>query len=56
MPHCQSCEGFVSHDFARVFGNNADTVAACAHCAPIGEYTRAEPEYPAHETITTIQR
>lgn len=48
MPTCTACGAFVSHDFARVFGNNTETVGACLKCAPIGEYTDPDRGEPAH--------
>lgn len=48
MPTCSSCDGFVTHDFARVFGDNKDTVAACYRCASIGEYTGIDRGESAH--------
>ena len=32
MPECQSCGGFVTERFARVFGNNQDEVHGCLDC------------------------
>ncbi len=32
MPHCENCEGWVTQDFARVFGDNAGRVHACTEC------------------------
>lgn len=37
MPDCESCGSFVSADFARVFGNNDDTVQACLECTSMTE-------------------
>ena len=37
MPACNTCGGFVTADFARVFGNNADTVYGCAACSTTSE-------------------
>jgi hypothetical protein len=31
MPHCLNCGEFVTHSFARVFGDNGQ-VASCMHC------------------------
>ncbi|WP_336359682.1 DUF7563 family protein [Haladaptatus sp. ZSTT2] len=33
MPECNTCGEFVSLDFARVFGNNANEVRACLDCS-----------------------
>ncbi len=32
MPLCNSCEGFVTPEFARVFGDNDDRIDGCLHC------------------------
>lgn len=32
MPECRRCGGFVTRDFARVFGDNADRVHGCPAC------------------------
>lgn len=53
MPTCTSCQGFVTHDFARVFGDNKDTVTACYRCASIGEYTGTDSGEPAHPSLTS---
>jgi hypothetical protein len=37
MPECQSCGGFVTKDFARVFGTNDGEVYACPDCATMVE-------------------
>lgn len=29
---CQNCGGFVTRDFARVFGNNQNTIHGCLEC------------------------
>jgi len=33
MPACDNCGGFVTRDFARVFGDNEGTVQACLECS-----------------------
>lgn len=38
MPVCNNCEAFVTHDFARVFGDNKATVTGCLECMAIGEF------------------
>lgn len=38
MPTCTQCDSFVTHDFVRVFGDNAERVAGCIHCMSIGEF------------------
>ena len=32
MPECNACGGFVTPDFARVFGDNTDEVYGCSEC------------------------
>lgn len=32
MPTCNNCNGFVSTQFSRVFGDNQDEVEGCLHC------------------------
>lgn len=32
MPECTNCGGFVTVDFARVFGDNQDQVYGCPEC------------------------
>lgn len=32
MPECNACGGFVTPDFARVFGDNANDVYGCHEC------------------------
>ncbi|WP_331233942.1 DUF7563 family protein [Natronorarus salvus] len=32
MPLCNSCERFVTPEFARVFGDNDDRIDGCLHC------------------------
>ncbi len=32
---CLSCDTYVSADFARVFGNNEDTIYACLNCTTL---------------------
>lgn len=32
---CLGCDAHVSADFARVFGNNEDTIYACLNCATL---------------------
>lgn len=32
MPHCETCGGFVTKDFERVFGDNSDSVQGCMRC------------------------
>lgn len=32
MHQCQNCGGFVTRDFARVFGDNRDAVHGCPDC------------------------
>jgi hypothetical protein len=33
MPHCENCDGHVTEQYARVVGDNDDTVHACPACA-----------------------
>ncbi len=42
MPVCTNCNSFVTHDFARVFGDNSETVAGCLECMAIGEFVSRE--------------
>ncbi len=32
MPLCNSCDRFVTPEFARVFGDNDDRIDGCLHC------------------------
>lgn len=34
---CLSCDTYVSADFARVFGNNDDTIYACLNCTTLAD-------------------
>lgn len=34
MPTCDRCGGFVTADFARVFGDNDDRLSGCLDCTP----------------------
>ncbi|MDZ7729864.1 MAG: hypothetical protein U5K37_00895 [Natrialbaceae archaeon] len=36
-PHCRSCGNRVTRQFARVFGDNRDTVHACPECSTYRE-------------------
>lgn len=50
MPACNECGSFVTADFARVFGDNADQVFGCTSCMTAseiyeGEATRPEPTH-----------
>lgn len=48
MPVCENCDSFVTHDFARVFGDNAERVAGCLKCMSIGEFVNPD----RHESTT----
>lgn len=37
MPQCLTCGDHVTVQFARVFGDNEDTVHSCMGCAPNAE-------------------
>lgn len=37
MPRCRNCESHVTVQFARVFGDNEDTVHNCMSCVPNAE-------------------
>lgn len=37
MPECRNCGSHVTVQFARVFGDNADTVHNCMECVPNAE-------------------
>lgn len=39
-PHCRNCGNRVSHQFARVFGDNRDALLACPNCASVSELPR----------------
>jgi len=32
---CQNCQSYISHRFARVFGNNDDEVYGCINCSTL---------------------
>lgn len=34
MVRCNRCDGYVSRDYARVFGDNHDDVTSCPDCPP----------------------
>lgn len=36
-PSCRQCDSQVSHQFARVFGNNDNVIFACPNCAPMAD-------------------
>lgn len=40
MPWCKNCGGFVTRDFARVFGDADHTVHACPDCDSIRKIIR----------------
>jgi hypothetical protein len=35
--NCRTCNSQVSHQFARVFGDNDDVIFACPNCATMAE-------------------
>lgn len=37
MPKCSNCDGHVTPDFARVFGDRDDKVHACPECSTYAE-------------------
>jgi hypothetical protein len=37
MPQCRNCESHVTVQFAKVFGDNEDTVHNCMRCVPNAE-------------------
>ena len=41
MPVCRNCGEHVTVQFARVFGDNSDTVEKCIACAPNAELDEA---------------
>lgn len=50
MPTCTNCGAHVTDSFARVFGDNEDTVTKCMACAPYVELAEA----PNREHQSTI--
>jgi len=44
MPTCTRCGEFVTSDFARVFGDNHDTVHGCPSCTSLRDLTDAVRE------------
>ncbi|WP_449272252.1 DUF7563 family protein [Halostella limicola] len=40
MPNCENCGEMVSASFARVFGDNEETIYGCVHCLPPDEITK----------------
>lgn len=45
MVRCDRCDGYVSRDYARVFGDNRDRVTSCPNC----QTGRAAGEEPSEE-------
>lgn len=37
MPQCNQCGAFVTARFARVFGDNQDTLHGCRSCMSVGD-------------------
>lgn len=48
MSQCETCGGFVTDNYARVFGDNDDRVHECRHCPP--DATRSTDETTDGET------
>lgn len=44
MVRCNHCDGYVSRDYARVFGDNHNLVANCPNCP--ASWQEEEPEQP----------
>jgi hypothetical protein len=42
MPECNNCGGFVTPDFARVFGDNRNDVNGCVSCMSFRELQNGE--------------
>lgn len=42
MYQCKSCGGFLTEDYARVFGDNENDVYDCRHCPPDEQGRTAE--------------
>lgn len=40
MPRCQNCDAVVSNAYARVAGDNDDTVHACQECGTLAANER----------------
>lgn len=49
MATCHNCGGFVSEQFARVFGNNQDECFGCPDCMTQHELTDGEASAPTDE-------
>jgi len=48
MSNCNTCGGFVSPDFVRVFGSNENELFACPNCAPMSAIADAGFAAGAH--------
>lgn len=53
MVRCDRCDGYVSRDYARVFGNNDDRVLSCPHCP--AEWARSEERPEEKERKLTFR-
>ena len=47
MLACNSCGAAVTHQFARVFGNNDNQVFGCMHCRSMAELQQGGGSAPA---------
>ncbi|WP_446685177.1 DUF7563 family protein [Haladaptatus pallidirubidus] len=46
---CQNCESFITRDFARVFGDNQNTVQGCLNCMSGTDVKAGHASYPQRE-------
>jgi hypothetical protein len=53
MPACISCGGYVSPDFARVFGDNDRTVRSCLACRGVEPEPADSDESNAAEVVAS---
>lgn len=44
MPTCQNCGAMVTPNFARVFGDNRNSVTGCVNCLSSKELTGVDDE------------
>lgn len=50
MPTCRNCGEHVTVQFARVFGDNEDTVTKCIECVPNAALDETTDDYESEGT------
>jgi hypothetical protein len=54
MPRCKNCGAHVTTQFARVFGDNEDTVHHCIGCVPNGDLEENNVESTEPQSATGV--